>query len=186
MTLGEGARALEADAQPKYLNSPETRLFDKGSMVYNFARARTPAFEKNELIVVEGYMDVIALHQAGFKNVVATLGTAFTERQMEILWHLAPEPVICFDGDRAGEGAAALAVTGIPALVMPSIEPFDWSVTVRVCVPTVPSDSVNERAPSTRALHRSTFTRGRPTAFPRTRSTISAQSRRRSWTRSAT
>ena len=105
-----GARALEADAQPKYLNSPETRLFDKGSLVYNFARARQSAFEKAELIVVEGYMDVIALHQAGFKNVVATLGTAFTERQMEQLWHLAPEPVICFDGDRAGEAAAARAV----------------------------------------------------------------------------
>ena len=105
-----GARALEADAQPKYLNSPETRLFDKGSMVYNFARARQPAFEKEELIVVEGYMDVIALHQAGFKNAVATLGTAFTERQMEQLWQLAPEPVICFDGDKAGEGAAARAV----------------------------------------------------------------------------
>jgi len=105
-----GARALDPDAQPKYLNSPETRLFDKGSMVYNFARARTPAFEKGEIIVVEGYMDVIALHQAGFKNVVATLGTAFTERQMEVLWLLAPEPVICFDGDRAGEAAAARAI----------------------------------------------------------------------------
>ena len=105
-----GARALDPDAQPKYLNSPETRLFDKGSMVYNFARARQPAFEKSELIVVEGYMDVIALHQAGFTNVVATLGTAFTERQMEQLWLLAPEPVICFDGDRAGEAAAARAV----------------------------------------------------------------------------
>ncbi len=66
-----GARALAPDAQPKYLNSPETRLFDKGSMVYNFARARQAAFEKNALIVVEGYMDVIALHQAGFTNVVA-------------------------------------------------------------------------------------------------------------------
>ncbi len=105
-----GARALAPDAQPKYLNSPETRLFDKGSMVYNFARARSSAFEKGELIVVEGYMDVIALHQAGFKNVVATLGTAFTTRQMEQLWQLAPEPVICFDGDKAGEAAAARAV----------------------------------------------------------------------------
>lgn len=105
-----GARALDPDAQPKYLNSPETRLFDKGSMVYNFARARQSAFENSELIVVEGYMDVIALHQAGFTNVVATLGTAFTERQMEQLWLLAPEPVICFDGDRAGEAAAARAV----------------------------------------------------------------------------
>ena len=105
-----GARALQADAQPKYLNSPETRLFDKGSMVFNFARARSSAFDKGELIVTEGYMDVIALHQAGFKNVVATLGTAFTARQMEQLWQLAPEPVICFDGDRAGEAAAARAV----------------------------------------------------------------------------
>ena len=105
-----GARALAPDAQPKYLNSPETRLFDKGSMVYNFARARQSAFENSELIVVEGYMDVIALHQAGFTNVVATLGTAFTERQMEQLRLLAPEPVICFDGDKAGEAAAARAV----------------------------------------------------------------------------
>jgi DNA primase len=105
-----GARALDPDAEPKYLNSPETRLFDKGSMVFNFARARQAAFERNELIVVEGYMDVIALHQAGFRNAVATLGTAFTERQMELLWQLAPEPVICFDGDRAGEAAAARAI----------------------------------------------------------------------------
>ena len=112
-----GARALDADAQPKYLNSPETKLFDKGSMVFNFARARQAAYDKGELIVVEGYMDVIALHQAGFKNVVATLGTAFTERQMEQLWHLAPEPIICFDGDKAGEAAAARAVDRmLPAL----------------------------------------------------------------------
>src|SRR5581483_1522953 len=66
--------------------------------------------EKGELVVVEGYMDVIALHQAGFENAVATLGTAFTERQMEQLWLLAPEPVICFDGDKAGEAAAARAI----------------------------------------------------------------------------
>jgi DNA primase len=105
-----GARALDPDAEPKYLNSPETRLFDKGSTVFNFARARQSAFERGELIVVEGYMDVIALHQAGFANAVATLGTAFTERQMEILWHLAAEPIVCFDGDRAGEAAAARAI----------------------------------------------------------------------------
>ena len=105
-----GARALDASAEPKYLNSPETRLFDKGSTVFNFARARGPAFAAGELIVVEGYMDVIALHQAGFRNVVATLGTAFTERQMDQLWLLAPEPIICFDGDRAGDAAAARAI----------------------------------------------------------------------------
>jgi DNA primase len=105
-----GARALEPDQEPKYLNSPETKLFDKGSTVFNFARARKAAFDKGELLVVEGYMDAIGLHQAGFVNTVATLGTAFTERQMELLWHLAPEPAICFDGDRAGEAAAARAI----------------------------------------------------------------------------
>jgi DNA primase len=105
-----GARALDAGAEPKYLNSPETRLFDKGSTVFNFARARKAAFDSGELVVVEGYMDVIALHQAGFANAVATLGTAFTERQMELLWQLAPEPIICFDGDKAGEAAAARAI----------------------------------------------------------------------------
>ena len=105
-----GARALDAATEPKYLNSPETKLFDKGSTVFNFARARGPAFDKGELIVVEGYMDVIALYQAGFHHTVATLGTAFTERQMDQLWLLAPEPTICFDGDRAGEAAAARAI----------------------------------------------------------------------------
>jgi DNA primase len=105
-----GARALDPQAEPKYLNSPETKLFDKGSTVFNFARARKAAFDSGELIVVEGYLDVIALHQAGFANAVATLGTAFTERQMELLWHLAAEPIVCFDGDRAGEAAAARAI----------------------------------------------------------------------------
>jgi len=105
-----GARALDPEAEPKYLNSPETRLFDKGSTVFNFARARKSAFDSGELIVVEGYMDVIALHQAGFANAVATLGTAFTERQMELLWQLAAEPIVCFDGDRAGEAAAVRAI----------------------------------------------------------------------------
>ncbi len=105
-----GARTLEQGVEPKYLNSPETKLFDKGSTVFNLARARPSAFERGELIVVEGYMDVIALYQAGFANAVATLGTAFTERQMELLWHLADEPTVCFDGDRAGEAAAARAI----------------------------------------------------------------------------
>src|SRR3990170_1342687 len=105
-----GARALDPASEPKYLNSPETRLFDKGSTVFNFARARQSAFNSGEVVVVEGYMDVIALHQAGFTNAVATLGTAFTERQMELLWQLAAEPIVCFDGDRAGEAAATRAI----------------------------------------------------------------------------
>ncbi len=105
-----GARALDPASEPKYLNSPETKLFDKGSTVFNFARARKAAFDSGEVVVVEGYMDVIALHQAGFANAVATLGTAFTERQMELLWQLAAEPTVCFDGDRAGEAAAARGI----------------------------------------------------------------------------
>ena len=105
-----GARSLDPASEPKYLNSPETRLFDKGSTVFNFARARKAAFDSGEVVVVEGYMDVIALHQAGFANAVATLGTAFTARQMELLWQLAAEPTVCFDGDRAGEAAAARGI----------------------------------------------------------------------------
>jgi DNA primase len=105
-----GARTLDPASEPKYLNSPETRLFDKGSTIFNFARARKAAFDRGEVVVVEGYMDVIALHQAGFTNAVATLGTAFTERQMELLWQLAAEPIVCFDGDKAGEAAAARAI----------------------------------------------------------------------------
>src|SRR5680860_437065 len=100
------------DGRPTYdrfRNRLTIPILDSNSRVIAFG-ARTSAFDKGELIVVEGYMDVIALHQAGFTNVVATLGTAFTERQMEILWLLAPEPVICFDGDRAGEAAAARAI----------------------------------------------------------------------------
>lgn len=108
--IGFGARTLDPDGQPKYLNSPETKLFDKGATLFNFARARVPALNTGAVIVVEGYMDVIALDQAGIANAVASLGTALTERQMQQLWHLAPEPVLCFDGDRAGESAAARAI----------------------------------------------------------------------------
>ena len=112
-----GGRALGADQQPKYLNSPETELFHKGELVFNAHRARQPAHEAGSAIVVEGYLDAISVHQAGIRNVVATLGTAFTEGQIALLWRLAPEPVICFDGDRAGRAAAFRAVDRIvPAL----------------------------------------------------------------------
>ncbi|NNM72950.1 DNA primase [Enterovirga aerilata] len=112
-----GGRALAPDQQPKYLNSPETELFRKGEIVFNFHRARQPAHEANSAIVVEGYLDAVSVYQAGIRNVVATLGTAFTEEQIALLWRLAPEPVICFDGDRAGRNAAFRAVDRIvPAL----------------------------------------------------------------------
>ena len=112
-----GGRTLSANVQPKYLNSPETELFRKGEMVFNAHRAREAAFKTNAVIVVEGYLDAISVYQAGVKSVVATLGTAFTEDQIRALWRLAPEPVVCFDGDRAGRQAAFKAIDRIlPAL----------------------------------------------------------------------
>ncbi len=117
-----GGRAMSPDAPAKYLNSPETELFHKGRVLYNMARARRAAQAQNgeeakPVIAVEGYMDVIALAQAGFNEVVAPLGTALTEEQMALLWRISPEPVLCFDGDQAGLRAAYRAVdTGLPNL----------------------------------------------------------------------
>jgi DNA primase len=103
-----GGRTL-GDGQPKYLNSPDTPLFHKGRVLYGLAQAREPASKAGEVIVAEGYMDVIALSQGGFPHAVAPLGTALTEDQITELWRLAREPVICFDGDAAGQKAAARA-----------------------------------------------------------------------------
>ncbi len=101
-----GGRTLNKDVQPKYLNSPETSLFHKGACVFNFHRARQPAHEDGSVVVVEGYMDAIAIFQAGMKSVVASMGTAFTEEQISLLWRLSVEPVVCFDADNAGISAA--------------------------------------------------------------------------------
>ena len=103
-----GARTL-GDGQPKYLNSPETPLFHKGHTLYALAQAREVAAKSNQVVAVEGYMDVIALHQAGFTFAVAPLGTALTEEQIGELWKLADEPILCFDGDAAGQRAMARA-----------------------------------------------------------------------------
>ncbi len=111
-----GGRAL-GDGMPKYLNSPETPLFHKGRLLYGLAVARKPAHDAGEVIVAEGYMDVIALHRAGFRNAVAPLGTALTEDQMRELWRLAPEPLVCFDGDDAGRRAAMRAAERVLPLL---------------------------------------------------------------------
>ncbi len=103
-----GGRAL-GDGKPKYLNSPETPLFHKGAVLYGHHLATKAAHDAGRVIAVEGYMDVIALHRAGFNEAVAPLGTALTERQIEALWRLAETPVLCFDGDDAGARAAARA-----------------------------------------------------------------------------
>ncbi|SCM71556.1 DNA primase [uncultured Pleomorphomonas sp.] len=112
-----GGRALNDEVQPKYLNSPDTPLFDKSRTVFNVHRALKPAREASICLVVEGYMDVISVYQSGFLPVVAGMGTAITEAQIARFWRLAPEPVMCLDGDKAGVSAAHRAVDRIlPAL----------------------------------------------------------------------
>jgi DNA primase len=101
-----GGRALEKDQPAKYLNSPETPLFHKGDNLYNLAPARLATHNGSPLVVVEGYVDVIAMVGAGFPGSVAPLGTALTENQLALLWKMADEPILCFDGDKAGQKAA--------------------------------------------------------------------------------
>ncbi len=101
-----GGRAMKADDGAKYLNSPETPLFDKSRTLYNIQSAREATGKTGKLVVAEGYMDVIALVQAGFKAAVAPLGTAITEHQLQMIWRLCPEPTIALDGDKAGVKAA--------------------------------------------------------------------------------
>ena len=103
-----GGRILGA-GEPKYLNSPDTVLFDKGRTLYNIDRAGPASRQAKRLIVVEGYMDVIALDRAGIAEVVAPNGTAVTEAQLERMWRLEPAPICCFDGDAAGQKAAVRA-----------------------------------------------------------------------------
>jgi DNA primase len=113
-----GGRIL-GEGRPKYLNSPETSLFNKGRVLYNWAQAREDAREAGTIVVVEGYTDVIALAQAGLSHVVAPLGTALTEEQMLALWRMVDEPVLCFDGDNAGQRAAFRAAERALPLLQP-------------------------------------------------------------------
>ncbi len=114
-----GGRALTPDAPAKYLNSPETVLFHKGAILYNHHNARKAAQSSGQLIVVEGYVDVIAMTSAGFDATVAPLGTALTPDQCELLWKMAGEPILCFDGDRAGRKAAYRAIDMALPLIGP-------------------------------------------------------------------
>ena len=115
-----GGRAL-GDAKAKYINSPETVLFHKGSVLFGLSAARAAIREHGNALVAEGYMDVIALHAAGFVNAVAPLGTALTEDQMGLLWRLAPEPILCLDGDAAGRRAAVAAAERALPLLKPGL-----------------------------------------------------------------
>jgi DNA primase len=114
-----GGRALEKDVPAKYLNSPETPLFHKGDNLYNLSTARQAAHDGSPIVVVEGYVDVIAMVGVGYPGSVAPLGTALTENQLALLWKMADEPILCFDGDRAGQKAAWRAAD----LALPHLAP---------------------------------------------------------------
>src|SRR5271156_1194506 len=114
-----GGRALDKDVSAKYLNSPETPLFHKGATLYNIANARKAAHDGAKVIAVEGYIDVIAMVTAGYEATVAPLGTALTADQLALLWRMADEPILCFDGDDAGRRAAYRALD----LALPLLKP---------------------------------------------------------------
>ncbi|WP_417309977.1 DNA primase [Devosia sp.] len=114
-----GGRALSADVPAKYLNSPETELFHKRMTLYNGHKAREATRSGKPVVVVEGYLDVIASVMAGFEGAVAPLGTALTEEHLQLLWRMSDNPILCFDGDSAGQRAAARAVD----LVLPHLQP---------------------------------------------------------------
>jgi len=114
-----GGRAMSSEVAAKYLNSPETPLFHKGHLLFNHHNARKAAHDTSQVIVVEGYVDVIAMSLSGFPQTVAPLGTALTEDQLGLLWRMADEPVICLDGDKAGRKAASRAID----IALPLLEP---------------------------------------------------------------
>ena len=120
-----GGRAMSADVPAKYLNSPETELFHKRQTLYNGQTARQAARDGSAVVVVEGYLDVIAAVAAGFEGTVAPLGTALTEEHLQLLWRMTDSPILCFDGDKAGLKAAERAAD----LVMPHLKP---GFTVRI------------------------------------------------------
>lgn len=114
-----GGRALDPDVPAKYLNSPETPLFHKSSILYNHHKARKAAYDSGTVIAVEGYVDVIAMTASGYPQVVAACGTALTADQCQLMWRMAEEPILCFDGDRAGRKAAWRAIDTALPLIAP-------------------------------------------------------------------
>ncbi len=139
-----GGRILDAEANPKapkYLNSPDTPLFDKGRTLYNLHRAGPASRQSGRMVVVEGYMDVIALAAAGIEDVVAPLGTALTERQIELLWRMVETPILCFDGDAAGQRAAMRAIQR----ALPLLRPAHSLAIVRMPAGLDPDDLLKEQ-----------------------------------------
>lgn len=141
-----GGRILDSEANPsapKYLNSPDTPLFDKGRTLYNLHRAAPAARQSGRMIVVEGYMDAIALANAGIREAVAPLGTALTENQIELLWRQVERPILCFDGDNAGQRAAMRAI----ARALPMLRPAHSLAIVRLPAGMDPDDLIKDKGP---------------------------------------
>ena len=138
-----GGRILDAGKSdaPKYLNSPDTPLFDKGRTLYNLHRAGPASRKSGRIVVVEGYMDVVALAAAGIADAVAPLGTALTERQLELLWRVTDVPVLCFDGDAAGQRAAMRAI----GRALPMLAPGRSLAIVNLPAGLDPDDLIRER-----------------------------------------
>ena len=143
-----GGRILgKREGIAKYLNSPDTPLFDKGRTLYNLHRASPASRQTGRIVVVEGYMDVVALAQAGISDAVAPLGTALTETQLEMLWRMVERPVLCFDGDQAGQRAAMRAITR----ALPLLKPSRSLSIVRLPSGLDPDDLINQRG--VKAMH---------------------------------
>jgi DNA primase len=105
-TIAFGGRIIRDSKLAKYINSPETEFYKKGSMIFNLDKAKNSRAETNEVIIVEGYMDVVSVYSSGVKNVIANSGTALTEKQIDLIWKFFSNPIICLDGDESGQKAA--------------------------------------------------------------------------------
>ena len=178
-----GGRALDPNAPATYLNSPETPLFHKGGVLFNAHNARRPAFDKSRVIVVEGYMDVIALSEAGFPETVAPMGTALTEDQVRNLWRIAPEPILCFDGDAAGRRAAFRAVETVLPHLAPGLsvqfaflpEGIDPDDLIRQQGPEAFQQVLDRTSPLFDVLMQREEQRGQPATTPEQRASLEAR-----------
>ena len=104
-TVAFGGRIINVNRLAKYINSPETEFYKKGSMIFNLDKAKNSRTETKEVIIVEGYMDVLSVYSSGIKNVIANSGTALTEWQINLIWKFFSHPIICLDGDHSGQNA---------------------------------------------------------------------------------
>ena len=105
-TIAFGGRIIRESKLAKYINSPETEFYKKGNMIFNLDKAKNSRAETDEVVIVEGYMDVVSVYSSGIKNVIANSGTALTERQIDLIWKFFANPIVCLDGDESGQKAA--------------------------------------------------------------------------------